>query len=95
MITYTKHTLQKLETLFEELDYTIRYEKGSFKSGYCMVENRKIAILNKFFETESRINTLIEILDNVIDVNPEILTDPSKKLYNLITKSLKSEEQSN
>jgi hypothetical protein len=95
MITYTKHTLQKLETLFEELDYTIRYEKGSFRSGYCMVENRKIAILNKFFETESRINTLIEILDNVIDVNPEILTDPSKKLYNLITKSLKSEEQSN
>jgi hypothetical protein len=95
MITYTKHTLQKLETLFEELDYTIRYEKGSFKSGYCMVENRKIAILNKFFETESRINTLIEILDNVIDVNPEKLTDPSKKLYNLITKSLKSEEQSN
>ncbi len=95
MITYTKHTLQKLETLFEELDYTIRYEKGSFKSGYCMVENRKIAILNKFFETESRINTLIEILDNVIDVNPEILTEPSRKLYNLITKSLKSEEQSN
>ena len=37
-MNYTKHTLQKIEDLFKELDYAVRYEKGSFHSGYCLVE---------------------------------------------------------
>lgn len=77
---YTKTTLQKYETLLEELGYTIRYEKGNFQSGYCIVENRKIAVLNKFFDTEARINTLLEIL-NRIEVNPDLLSEASRKLY--------------
>jgi alpha-glucuronidase len=77
---YTKTTLQKYETLLEELGYTIRYEKGNFQSGYCIVENRKIAVLNKFFDTEARINTLLEIL-NRIEVNPDMLSEASRKLY--------------
>ncbi len=40
----------------------IRYEKGNFQSGYCLVENRKIAVVNKFFDTEARINCLLDIL---------------------------------
>jgi hypothetical protein len=77
---YTKTTLQKYETLLEELGYTIRYEKGNFQSGYCIVENRKIAVLNKFFDTEARVNTLLEIL-NRIEVNPDLLSEASRKLY--------------
>ena len=77
---YTKTTLQKYETLLEELGYTIRYEKGNFQSGYCIVENRKIAVLNKFFDTEARVNTLLEIL-NHIEVNPALLSEASRKLY--------------
>jgi hypothetical protein len=69
-MNYTKTTLQKLEDLFQELNYTVRYEKGSFQSGYCLVEGKQIAIVNKFFETEARINTLIDILDRI-----EILTE--------------------
>ena len=37
-----------METFFKEQEYTIRYEKGNFQSGYCIVENRKIAVINKF-----------------------------------------------
>ncbi|MFN5238338.1 MAG: hypothetical protein ACK5FV_14320 [Bacteroidota bacterium] len=59
---YTATTLKKLEALFEELEYAVRYEKGSFQSGYCLVENRRIAVINKFFYTEARINTLLDIL---------------------------------
>ena len=77
---YTKTTLQKYETLLEDLGYTIRYEKGNFQSGYCIVENRKIAVLNKFFDTEARVNTLLEIL-NHIEVNPALLSEASRKLY--------------
>ena len=69
-MNYTKHQLQKIEDLFAEIDYVIRYEKGSFQSGYCLVENKRIAVVNKFFETEGRINTLVDILDK-ITVNTE------------------------
>ncbi|AEE51704.1 hypothetical protein Halhy_3853 [Haliscomenobacter hydrossis DSM 1100] len=79
MVKYTTHFLKKLETLFSELDYTVRYEKGTFQSGYCIVENRKVAVVNKFFDTESRINVLLEVL-GVIDYTEEKLSEKSVKL---------------
>lgn len=82
---YTRHNLKKLETLFEELDYTIRYEKGNFQSGYCIVENRNIAVVNKFFDTEGRMNILFEILSN-IECDAEKLSDASAKLLKEIDK---------
>jgi hypothetical protein len=84
MFKYTKHSLKKLEALLEELDYAVRYEKGNFNSGYCIVESRKIAVVNKFFDTEGRINCLLEILGN-IEVPPEQLSEASAKLFKQIT----------
>ena len=78
MLKYTKYLLQQIEDLFKELDYTIRYEKGQFQSGYCIVENRRIAVINKFYDTEARINCLIEILDSV-EFEPTSLTEGSQK----------------
>jgi hypothetical protein len=65
MADYSKHFLKKLEALFEVLGYTVRYEKGSFQSGYCLVQDRKIAVINKFFDTAARASVLLEILDDV------------------------------
>ena len=76
---YTQTTLKKLEGLFDELDYTIRYEKGNFQSGYCIVENRRIAVVNKFFDTEARINCLLEILSN-FEFDTEGLSAASREL---------------
>ena len=86
-MNYTKHTLQKIEDLIEELGYTVRYEKGSFQSGYCLVENNKIAVINKFYETEGRINTLIDIIDK-IEVNTEGLNEKNLKTYKEIQKKV-------
>lgn len=83
MVKYTTHFLKKLETLFAELDYTIRYEKGTFQSGYCMVENRKIAVVNKFFDTESRINVLLEVL-GIIEYTEDSLSEKSRKMLKAI-----------
>ncbi len=77
---YTKHTLKKLEELFDELAYTIRYERGNFQSGYCVVENKNIAVINKFFETEGRINCLLEILGEM-EVDTAKLSEKSAKFY--------------
>ena len=78
MLKYTNYTLKKFEAIFEELQYTIRYEKGSFQSGYCMVKNQKIVIINKFFDTEPKINCLIDILDTT-EIDKTELTKKSQK----------------
>jgi hypothetical protein len=62
---YTPATLRKLEQLFEEARYTVRYEKGSFNSGYCILEDRRVVVINRFLPIEGRINALLEILPSV------------------------------
>ncbi len=69
-----------IEELFEEIDYRVRYEKGHFQSGYCLVEHQKIVVINRFFETEGRINMLLDILDTV-GVDESKLTDKGLKTY--------------
>lgn len=92
MMKATKHNLKKIETLFKELDYVVRYEKGNFTSGYCMVEARKIAVINKFFDTEARMNTLIEILTTIeIDETVE-LSEASQKVYKTLSKQVEKEK---
>ena len=90
-LKFTKHLLKKVEELFEELGYTIRYAKGSFNSGYCIVENQKVAVINKFFDTEGRVGVLLEILSNV-EVDESKLTEKGTKTYKQIIKSLKEDE---
>jgi hypothetical protein len=65
MFRYTPTTLQKLEHLFRENGYLIRYEKGTFKAGYCILLDKKVAVINKYFDTESRINSLLDILGEI------------------------------
>jgi len=71
--------LQKLEHVFEQLEYKVRYEKGNFHSGYCIVEDRKIVVINKFFDIEGRVNTLLDILRN-LDFDNSQLDESNTKL---------------
>lgn len=75
---YTQTTLKKIEDIFDQLDYTVRYEKGSFQSGYCLVESRRVAVVNKFFDLEARINTLLDILSR-LDYDPDSLSDSARE----------------
>jgi len=77
---YTQTTLEKTEKILEECGYVIRYERGSFQSGYCILEQRKVVVLNKFLQTEGRINTLIDIIPQ-LKVDAALLTPEIKKLY--------------
>ncbi len=70
MIKPTKHNLKKLEELFTAIGYIIRYEKGNFQSGYCLVKDKKIAVVNKFYDTNGRIACLVDIL-KTLQVEPE------------------------
>ncbi len=80
MIKYTNQFLAKLEDLVAESDYILRYEKGNFKSGYCLLKEQKIMIVNKFFTTEGKINALLDILKN-LELDTSRFTEKSLKLY--------------
>ena len=80
MIKYTTQFLLKLEDMIAESDYTLRYEKGNFKSGYCVLKDQKIIIVNKFYPIEGKINALMDILKNVA-LDTTRFTEKSLKVY--------------
>lgn len=84
MIKYTVQFLTKLEDMIAESDYTLRYEKGNFKSGFCLLKEQKIMIVNKFYTTEGKINALLEILKSVKLDNTRF-SEKSQKLYEELT----------
>lgn len=80
---YSQNTLDKLEDLLSEVNYVIRYERGTFQSGYCILEQKKVVVLNKFLQLEGRINTLTDIIPKLIE-NPEALSPEGRKLFEQI-----------
>ena len=87
---YTQASLDKLEAIPEQAGYVLRYERGTFQSGYCILEERKVVVLNKFLQTEGRINTLLDLIPQ-LEINTEVLTEESKKLYVDIISKLETE----
>ena len=79
-IKYTKHFLNKLEDVFAESDYHLRYEKGKFKSGYCVLKDTKIVMVNKYYTLEGKVNVLIDILKSM-EIDTSELTDKNKQFY--------------
>ncbi|WP_026765027.1 hypothetical protein [Sediminibacterium salmoneum] len=77
---YTQSTLNKLEDILGESDYVVRYERGTFQSGWCLLESRRVVVLNKFLNIEGRINTLMELIPQ-LDILFDKLTLESQKLY--------------
>ena len=77
---YTQNILDKIEKIAEEVGYVIRYERGNFQSGYCILQAKKVVVLNKFFQTEGRINTLIDLMPQ-LEINFDALTLESQKMY--------------
>ena len=77
---YTQKVLEKMEKILDESAYTVRYERGTFQSGYCILEQRKVVVLNRFLQIEGRINTLMDLIPK-LSVNAESLTPEIRKAY--------------
>lgn len=87
-IKYTKSFLDKLENIFAASDYILRYEKGNFKSGYCVLKESKIVIINKYYTIDGKINTLIDIIKE-IGFSPKDFND--KKIQDLVAELQQTE----
>lgn len=81
---YNASLLKKLEDIFEEGGYTVRYERGNFQNGYCVLEKRRVVVINKFHEVDAKINSMMEILLNIHDLTLENLSSESLGLYQQI-----------
>lgn len=79
-LKFTPSTLEKLEKIVTESGYILRYERGTFQSGYCILESKKVVVLNKFLQTEGRINTLIDLI-GVLQIEADHLSPESRKVY--------------
>ena len=85
-LKYSKSNLEKLELLFKELEYNVRYEKGNFNSGYCVVEHKKIVVVNRFYDIEGRINILLDIL-STLSIDEASLTEKSQQFFRQVAKN--------
>lgn len=83
MIKYNQQTLDKIERVLEESGYVTRYERGTFQSGYCLLQQKRVVVLNKFLTVEGRINTLIELMPQ-LEVPFDMLTLESQKMYDAV-----------
>ena len=79
-IKYSNHFLRKLEELLAETTYTLRYEKGNFRSGWCILNEHKVIVVNKYYAVDGKINCLLDIIKTV-DIDGERLSPKNKKFY--------------
>jgi hypothetical protein len=80
MIKYNIAFQKKIEDILHEGGYIVRYEKGNFNSGFCVLEKKRVVVINKFHPLDAKINSLIEIL-GIVDLEMTGLTAASVKLF--------------
>lgn len=86
--------LKKLEDTLFESGYEVRYEKGNFKSGYCILEAKKLVMVNKFSAIETRINSLMEII-NILEAQQKLSSKRAELFNSIETEQNVSEEKTN
>ncbi len=85
-IKYSNNFLNKLEDILSESTYILRYEKGNFKSGYCILKETQIVIVNKYFTTEGKVNCLVDII-NKLDIDESMLSEKNRKLVSELSQT--------
>ncbi len=88
-LSYTQHTLDKLEALLKSLGFKLRYEKGNFKTGACILQQSRVIIVNKFSNLENKVLVLADLLQNT--ETDDSLLDEKQKAFLYLLKQTKLE----
>ena len=92
MIKLTQHSLDRLEELLLQAGYTIRNEKGNFKSGSCVLEASKVIVLNKFAAVESKVGFVVEAIQHIA-IDESLLDDKNRKLLHEVKQVANLQDQ--
>jgi hypothetical protein len=81
MLPYTQNSLNKLESLLNALGFKIRYERGSFRSGTCILQQENILVVNRFSDIEVKIKSMLQVIQTM-ELSEDIeLDEKQQKLY--------------
>lgn len=68
--------IDELKDIANQLGVTVRFEKGDFKGGFCIVKESKIIVINKFATTQRKAAILATGLKELgiddIYINPKL-----------------------
>ncbi len=68
--------LDELKSLATELGATVRFEKGDFKGGYCIIKDSKVIVINKLANLQRKVIILSAALKELgidqIYLNPRL-----------------------
>lgn len=82
MLPNTTYSLDKLERIFNKMGYKIRYEKGNFKTGACVLQSSKVIVVNRFLDLEAKIQALTDLMAGLdMEDYGEVLDDKQKQLF--------------
>lgn len=81
MLPYTQTSLNKLEDLLNALGLKVRYERGSFKSGTCVLQNENILVVNRFSDIEVKIRSMMQVIQGLELPDNIELDEKQQKLY--------------
>lgn len=57
--------MQDLRSLANQMGATVRFERGDFKGGYCILKENKIIVINKLASTQRKVMTLAAALSEL------------------------------
>lgn len=68
--------IDELKQVASQLGISVRFEKGDFKGGFCIVKENKIIVINKFANTQRKATILATALKELgvddIYINPRL-----------------------
>ncbi len=52
--------ISELTEILEKIGFTVRVEKGSFKGGFCILNEQKLFLINKNLEQDKKISIIAQ-----------------------------------
>lgn len=49
---------QELKSVADQLGASVRFEKGDFKGGYCIIHDKKVIVINKMTNVQKKVMIL-------------------------------------
>ena len=57
-----EEVLQELRSIADQLGASVRFEKGDFKGGYCIIHDKKVIVINKMTNLQRKVMILSSAL---------------------------------
>ena len=82
---YSKTNLTKIELILKSQGYSIRYEKGNFVPAYCLLNNKKVVVINKFLDLRQRIDSFCHIAAEIKHIDYTLFSSEDLDFWNQVT----------